>query len=222
MRLLILMISTLSFSATKSIQQRDTAQNFIPSDGIYDQVGPVSFNRDNGEKSQRGRFLENTLKNKNENSVGKNRRTLTSEEGINSVLGVQDLPFIEYGHTVEFHFLLSSLPYNTDPALAKLFSQISAGTELPSFHAGLGVWDTTKDTKISIQFVPKNFLSCIIPKLSNGKLVWDNSGFIVVSDLLSSGTGTGTGSTVSSTNWRESRLVSTSSGTKRYLHFDVM
>jgi hypothetical protein len=126
--------------------------------------------------------------------------------------GVEDLPFIAYASTVEFHFLLSSLPYNTDASLAAIFSQISDGTELPSLHVGLGIWDTSTDTKISIEFVPKNFLSCLVPTLtSDRKIRWDNLGSIVVKEPMDSGSS----SFGYPGNWRESRLVSTSSGEKK-------
>ena len=133
--------------------------------------------------------------------------SVRTERRMSSVGGVPDLPFIEYAHPVEFHFLLSSLPYNTGPSLAALFSQISVGTELPSFHVGLGIWDTFSDTKISVEFVPNNMLSCLLPKLTDGKIVWDNSGFVAVTNPMSSST-----SSAYSGSWRESRLVSTSSG----------
>ena len=211
MRQLMSIISIISLSGMRSTPQRDTSQNLMRGDRISKEIDLESFVRDSLKNLQRGSFLKNVHENENSNNkidAINQRKVLSSESGINNILGVQDLPFIDYENTVEFHFLLSSLPYNTNPALAKLFSQMSGGTELPSFHAGLGVWDTTTDTKMSIQFVPTNFLSCILPKLLNGKLVWDNSGFIVVSDLMSPSKG----STGSSSNWRESRLVSTSSG----------
>ena len=208
-----MIISILSLTGMRSLPQRDTTENLMRRDRITKEIDLESSGRDYLRNHQGGKFLENVLERKNANiniDVIYKRKALISESGMNNILGVQDLPFIDYENTVEFHFLLSSLPYNTNSALAKLFSQISGGTELPSFHAGLGVWDTTTDTKMSIQFVPTNFLSCILPKLSNGKLIWDNSGFIVVSDLMSPAKG----STGSSSNWRESRLVSTSSGKK--------
>lgn len=127
---------------------------------------------------------------------------------VGTLSSVSELPFIDYANTVEFHILLSSLPYNTKPTLAKLFSQISDGTELPSFHVGLGVWDTFTDTKISIEFIPDNLLESLLPTLSEKKITWKNSGSIVITNPMSTTTSTfgypG--------NWRESRLVSTSSG----------
>ena len=133
--------------------------------------------------------------------------------------GVEDLPSIAYASTVEFHFLLSSLPYNTDASLATIFSQISDGTELPSLHVGLGIWDTSTDTKISIEFVPKNFLSCLIPTLTTDrKLIWDNLGSIVVKEPMDSGSS----SFGYPGNWRESRLVSTSSGERKKTHFTII
>ena len=126
--------------------------------------------------------------------------------------GVEDLPSIAYASTVEFHFLLSSLPYDTDASLAAIFSQISDGTELPSLHVGLGIWDTSTDTKISIEFVPNNFLSCLVPTLTTDrKIRWDNLGSIVVKDPMDSGSS----SFGYPGNWRESRLVSTSSGERK-------
>ena len=122
--------------------------------------------------------------------------------------GVEDLPPIAYASTVEFHFLLSSLPYNTDASLAAVFSQISDGTELPSLHVGLGIWDTATDTRISIEFVPDNFLYCLVPTLTDGKILWDNLGSIIVKYPMDSGSS----SFGYPGNWRESRLVSTSSG----------
>ena len=133
--------------------------------------------------------------------------------------GVEDLPSIAYASTVEFHFLLSSLPYNTEASLATIFSQISDGTELPSLHVGLGIWDTSTDTKISIEFVPKNFLSCLIPTLTTDrKLIWDNLGSIVVKEPMDSGSS----SFGYPGNWRESRLVSTSSGERKKTHFTII
>jgi hypothetical protein len=143
--------------------------------------------------------------------LGKSDNTFLSSERRNKVgtLGsVSELPFIDYANTVEFHILLSSLPFNTNPILAKLFSQISDGTELPSFHVGLGVWDTFTDTKISIEFIPNDLQTTLLPTLSEKKITWKNTGSVVTTNPMSTTTSTfgypG--------NWRESRLVSTSSG----------
>ena len=104
---------------------------------------------------------------------GKADDTFLSSERKKQTVGtldsVSDLPFIDYANTVEFHILLSSLPFDTNPTLAKLFSQISDGTELPSFHVGLGVWDTFTDTKISIEFIPDNLLTTLLPTLNEKK-----------------------------------------------------
>ena len=62
--------------------------------------------------------------------------------------------------------------------------------------------------KISIQYVPNNLLNTILPVLSDGKIVWENTGSIVVFNPMTTSTSTST----LSGNWRESRLVSTSSG----------
>jgi hypothetical protein len=144
--------------------------------------------------------------------LGKSDNTFLSSERRKHKVGtlgsVSDLPFIDYANTVEFHILLSSLPFNTNPILAKLFSQISDGTELPSFHVGLGVWDTFTDTKISLEFIPNDLLATLLPTLSEKKITWKNTGSVVTTNPMSTTTSTfgypG--------NWRESRLVSTSSG----------
>lgn len=155
------------------------------------------------------------LKNKSnyDNDFLEDRVIESSERrSLITIGGVEDLPSIAYASTVEFHFLLSSLPYNTDASLAAIFSQISDGTELPSLHVGLGIWDTSTDTKISIEFVPKNFLSCLVPTLTTDrKIRWDNLGSIVVKEPMDSGSS----SFGYPGNWRESRLVSTSSGERK-------
>ena len=143
---------------------------------------------------------------------GKADDTFLSSERKKQKVGtldtVSDLPFIDYANTVEFHILLSSLPFDTNPTLAKLFSQISDGTELPSFHVGLGVWDTFTDTKISIEFIPDNLLATLLPTLNEKKIIWKNTGSIVTTNPMS----TTTSSFGYPGNWRESRVVSTSSG----------
>ena len=155
--------------------------------------------------------IESKLLRRMSKSVFLERTAVQSSDkpSLSTIGGVPDLPHIEYASTVEFHFLLSSLPYNTDLSLAALFTQITDGTELPSLHVGLGIWDTSTDTKISIEFVPNNFLSSLVPTTTiDRKLKWDNLGSIIVKDPMDSG------SIFSgySGNWRESRLVSTSSG----------
>jgi hypothetical protein len=159
------------------------------------------------------------LKNKSDNNNDFLEHIVTESSDRRSLItigGVEDLPAIAYASTVEFHFLLSSLPYNTDASLERIFSQISDGTELPSLHVGLGIWDTSTDTKISIEFVPNNFLSCLVPTLTTDrKIRWDNLGSIVVKNPMDSGSS----SFGYPGNWRESRLVSTSSGEKKCICF---
>lgn len=174
-------------------------RNFF--DNIIESGREDTINFGTGSKSLRGKtksvFLEQTAG----QSPGRH--------SFSTIGGIADLPHIEYASTVEFHFLLSSLPYNTDLSLAALFTQITDGTELPSLHVGLGIWDTSTDTKISIEFVPNNFLSSLVPTITiDRKLKWDNLGSIIIKDPMDSG------SIFSgySGNWRESRLVSTSSG----------
>jgi hypothetical protein len=125
-------------------------------------------------------------------------RALATE--TTTIRGVSDLPFIDYAHNVEFHFLATSFPYNTDQSMTNLLAGIISGTELTALHTGLGVWDTSTDTKFSIQFVPKDYLNTLLPSVSDGNIVWDNSGFIAVTSPLVEG------------NWKESRLVATTSG----------
>ena len=184
LKIVILTGSAVSFASSRTDQQTSHSSLVHEVEG---RGTPAKFD---------GSFLDST--------------SLRTGRRMSSVGGVPDLPFIEYAHPVEFHFLLSSLPYNTEPSLAALFSQISVGTELPSFHVGLGIWDTFSDTKISVEFVPNNMLSSLLPKLADGKIVWDNSGFIAVTNPMSTSTSSNSGS------WRESRLVSTSSGKKFY------
>lgn len=195
-------VKMLMIISTASVNLAETKSNLIESILTAEKITKTSGNLEENRKFD-GAFLQNMA---NDGSFASEKRRMTT------VGGVEDLPFIEYAHTVEFHFLLSSLPYNTDPAVANLFSEVSDGTELPSFHVGLGIWDTFTDTKISIEYVPANLLSSLLPTLSpDGRILWQNSGFIAVTNPMSASTSGYAG------NWRESRLVSTSSGEEHSL-----
>lgn len=64
-------------------------------------------------------------------------------------------------------------------------------------HAGLGMWDTTTDEKFSIEFVSNNYTGALFPEYSNGQIVWNNAGSIVITNPLVEN------------NWLNSRLIST-------------
>ncbi len=81
-------------------------------------------------------------------------------------------------------------------------------TEYATTQAGLGVWDTTTDVKLSIQFVANDYIGSLLPELrvaagtggSNGYIHWNNTGKIVITSPLAED------------QWINSRHISSSSG----------
>lgn len=59
------------------------------------------------------------------------------------------------------------------------------------------MWDTTTDTKFSIEFVANNYTGALFPTYQDGQIVWNNAGSIVITNPLVED------------NWLNSRLVST-------------
>lgn len=95
---------------------------------------------------------------------------------------IWSLPSVSASDHIEFYYCETSLPYNTPQNIID-----AAGSQFLQYetsHAALGVWDTDTNMKLTIQFISNDFTGSLLPVLSEGRIFWNNSGSVVVTNPL--------------------------------------
>lgn len=114
---------------------------------------------------------------------------------------IDNAPELSRSDNIQFFYLEAPFPYNAPSNIRE-----AAGVSFNKYgisHAGLGIWDTSDDFKMSIEFICDDYVGSLLPtvNLAEKSLTWKNQGSIIVTEPLVE------------SDWLNSRLLSTTSST---------